>query len=165
MAVGARPAERQCETERTLAALTCGLASVREPRHVRKHFEEALRERLGAVSVEFCEDGEPFERTHSLSCELPASAPGERPCLVASFDMKRPVDDRARQTLAAAVHVAGLLLEIERASGRWPLARSGQPDGAAPLIGSSLPIRAVRDRIERVAGTDFTVLVEGPSRR
>ena len=39
----------------------------------------------------------------------------------------------------------------------------GRPDGAAPLIGSSAPIRAVRDRIERIAGTDFTVLIEGAS--
>jgi two-component system NtrC family response regulator len=36
-------------------------------------------------------------------------------------------------------------------------------DGAAPIIGSSLPIRTVRDRIERVAATDFTVLIEGES--
>jgi transcriptional regulator with PAS, ATPase and Fis domain len=36
-------------------------------------------------------------------------------------------------------------------------------DGAAPLIGSSPVIRAVRDRIERVAPTDFTVLIEGES--
>jgi len=36
-------------------------------------------------------------------------------------------------------------------------------DGAAPLIGSSRAIRLVRDRIERVAATDFTVLVEGGS--
>jgi transcriptional regulator with PAS, ATPase and Fis domain len=36
-------------------------------------------------------------------------------------------------------------------------------DGAAPLIGSSLVMRAVRDRIQRVAATDFTVLIEGES--
>ena len=34
-------------------------------------------------------------------------------------------------------------------------------DGAAPLIRSSLAIRLVRDRIERVAATDFTALIEG----
>jgi len=57
-----------------------------------------------------------------------------------------------------------LLLEIERANGRWPptCARS-RSDDAAPLIGSSLAIRAVRDRIQRVAGTAFTVLIEGAS--
>jgi transcriptional regulator with PAS, ATPase and Fis domain len=36
-------------------------------------------------------------------------------------------------------------------------------DGAAPLIGSGAVMRAVRDRIERVASTDFTVLIEGES--
>src|SRR4029453_12092871 len=30
-------------------------------------------------------------------------------------------------------------------------------------IGSSLPIRVLRDRLERVAATDFTVLIEGES--
>lgn len=34
-------------------------------------------------------------------------------------------------------------------------------DGAAPLIGSSAVMRTVRDRIERVAPTNFTVLIEG----
>ena len=36
-------------------------------------------------------------------------------------------------------------------------------DGAAPLIGSSDTMRAVRDRIERVAATDFTILIDGES--
>jgi len=36
-------------------------------------------------------------------------------------------------------------------------------DGAAPLIGSSAVMRTIRDRIERVAPTDFTILIEGES--
>ena len=36
-------------------------------------------------------------------------------------------------------------------------------DGAAPLIGSSVVMRTVRERVERVAATDFTVLIEGES--
>lgn len=36
-------------------------------------------------------------------------------------------------------------------------------DGAALLIGSSRAMRAVHDRIERVAATDFTILIEGES--
>ena len=36
-------------------------------------------------------------------------------------------------------------------------------DGAAPLIGSSDTMRSVRDRIERVAATDFTILIDGES--
>jgi Sigma-54 interaction domain len=164
MAPGSRASERRCATETMLAALTTGLAAVREPRLVRERFEEALRLLLDASSVTFVENGEGFERPHVLSCELPANPMEGRPCLVAVFDAKRPVDDRARQILASASQVAGLLLEMERASGRWPLSSArGQSDGAAPLIGSSLPIRLVRDRIERVAGTDFTILIEGES--
>ena len=36
-------------------------------------------------------------------------------------------------------------------------------DGAAPLIGSSLEMCRLRERIERVAATDFTALIEGES--
>src|SRR6476661_1824165 len=67
------------------------------------------------------------------------------------------------QVLECAAHVAGLLLEIERAQGRAPLFARVRGDGAAPLIGSSPAIRRVRERIERVAATDFTVLIEGGS--
>src|SRR4026209_2867571 len=35
--------------------------------------------------------------------------------------------------------------------------------GAAVLIGSSAVMRSVRERIERVAATDFTVLIDGES--
>jgi len=50
-----------------------------------------------------------------------------------------------------------------------PMARTLLPphlmrrDGAAPLIGSSDTMRSVRDRIERVAATDFTILIDGES--
>src|SRR5580704_7702845 len=36
-------------------------------------------------------------------------------------------------------------------------------DGAAPLIGSSFVMCTLRERIERVAPTDFTILIEGES--
>jgi Nif-specific regulatory protein len=43
-----------------------------------------------------------------------------------------------------------------------PVARPRR-DGAAPLIGHAATIRLLRQQIERVAATDFTVLVEGES--
>ena len=52
-------------------------------------------------------------------------------------------------------------LEIERALGRPPQFARIRRDGAAPLIGYSRAIRHVRERIERVAVTDFTILIEG----
>src|SRR6185503_3491716 len=74
------------------------------------------------------------------------------------------LDEWDRRLLESARHIATLLLVIDRAvrGGLFGGLRS-QPDGAAPIIGSSPAIRAVRERIERVAATDFTVLVEGES--
>jgi transcriptional regulator with PAS, ATPase and Fis domain len=43
------------------------------------------------------------------------------------------------------------------------VASSMRRDGAAPLIGSSAVMQAVRDRIERVAATDFITLIDGES--
>jgi hypothetical protein len=134
---------------------------------VRERLEEELRAILRARSVRLRDDPEGGSTVPGvISCEVAGRALEGRPRLEAVFDPSRPVDARARQMLAAGAHVAGLLLEIERANGRWPLACArtyGEADGAAPLIGSSLPIRVLRDRIERVAATDFTVLVEGAS--
>ena len=68
--------------------------------------------------------------------------------------------------LTAAAQVGGLILEIERH--RLQLARATQPDatrrdGAAPLIGSTPEMEALRSQIARVASTHFTVLIEGES--
>ncbi len=160
-----RVTDRRCATATVLAAVTSGLSAEREPRLVRERFEHELRSLIHARSVTFREDGEPAaDRPNVLSFDVPGELLNGRPRLEAVFEPARPADDRARQMLAAAALVTGLLLEIERANGKWPLscARS-RSDGAAPLIGSSRPIRAVRERIERVAATDFTVLIEGES--
>ncbi len=154
--------DRRCATATLVAALTSGLAGVREPRLVRERFEEELRTLLSASSVTFREDGEPIDRPYLVSYEVPVTPVDGRPCLEAIFDPSRPADEYARLMLAAAAQLAGLIIEVERASGRWPLSR-GRADKAAPLIGSSAEIRVVRDRIEKVAATDFTVLIEGES--
>jgi transcriptional regulator with PAS, ATPase and Fis domain len=154
----------RCATAVMLETLTTGLASVREPRLVRERFEQELRALVRATSVTFRQDGDDSRHPNVVSFEVPGSPFERRPWLEAVFDPGRPVDDRARRMLAAGAQIAGLLLEMERANGRWPLAsaRTGG-DPAASLIGSSAAIRAVRDRIERVAATDFTVLIEGES--
>ena len=155
---------KTCATATMLQRVMMGLTAVREPRLVRERFEEDLRSLVRARSVTFRHDADGSERPNVVSFELPGSPIEGTSRLEAVFDPAHPADDQARQMLAAGAHVAGLLLEIERANGRWPLgcARS-RTDGAAPLIGSSLAIRRLRDRIERVAATDFTSLIEGES--
>jgi hypothetical protein len=97
----------------------------------------------------------------ALSFEVPAAPWAAPACLEAIFEPAQPVGDWQRKTLSVAAHVASLLVQLEQASGRS--SRPQRDDGAAPLIGSSVPIRLVRERIERVAVTDFTVLIEGGS--
>ena len=81
------------------------------------------------------------------------------------FDKPQPLDDWTCQLIEAATQLASVVLELERAIGRVRLGASPNhsADGAAPLIRSSEAIRRVRERIERVAATDFTVLIEGAS--
>ncbi|MBA3298063.1 MAG: hypothetical protein H0U19_14140, partial [Acidobacteria bacterium] len=143
-----------------LATITSGFSVAREPRLVRQRFEEELRTLVNARSVsvrEYAHD--PVLRPDVVYFDIPA-APWRSPTrLEAVFESAHPVDDRKRRTLSVGAQVAALLIEIEHANGRG--LRVNRPDGAAPLIGSSQAIRRVRDRIERVAATDFTVLIEG----
>jgi Nif-specific regulatory protein len=81
--------------------------------------------------------------------------------LEAVFEPARPVSEWERRTLSVGAQVASLLVQIEYATGGG--IRLPRDDGASALIGSSPAIKRVRDRIERVAVTDFTVLVEGES--
>jgi transcriptional regulator with PAS, ATPase and Fis domain len=165
MSESQRRTEKRCAAATLLAAVTNGLSVVREPRLVREHFEEELRALVKARSVTFRDERSPFEdASNVLTFDLPGSPREGCSCLEAVFDPARPADAWSRQMLVAGAQVAALLLEIERANGRWPLscARS-RVDGAAPLIGSSRAIRLVRERIEKVAATDFTVLIEGAS--
>ena len=66
------------------------------------------------------------------------------------------LDAGDRQALRQAARVVGLLI-----ASRTPAPSGPPPEPAAPLIGSSVPMRRLRQRIEQVAATDFTVLVEG----
>jgi DNA-binding NtrC family response regulator len=69
-----------------------------------------------------------------------------------------------------AAHVGALVMEIERT--RTQMLRAGvipgsrvRRDAAAPLIGSTSAMELLRNTIERVANTDFTVLLVGASDR
>ena len=150
--------------ETLLTAVTSGFSLAREPKAVRQRFEEELRALVDARSVIVREGvGGAVPGPDVVLLDVP-SAPWSVPTrLEAVFEPPQQVDERKRRTLAVGAQVAALLVELEHADSRW--ARLRRVDGAAPLIGSSVAIRNVRERIERVAVTDFTVLIEGASRR
>jgi len=71
-----------------------------------------------------------------------------------------------RRAIQRAAVVWELATQLDRKGGALPRmlhAHGRVRDGAAPLIGGSALMCALRQRIERVAATDFTVLIEGES--
>jgi transcriptional regulator with PAS, ATPase and Fis domain len=157
-----RGAERRRGVAALLSAISPGLSLVRDSRPVRKRFEEELRRLVRARSVVVRDDPDP--PAPGVMCfDLPTGLAHTRARIEASFEPARRLDGWTCQTLEVAAQLAALMLEVERAYGRPPVSAQDRADGAAPLIGSSAAIRGVRDRIERVAATDFTVLIEGES--
>jgi transcriptional regulator with PAS, ATPase and Fis domain len=153
---------QRCGAAAVLTAATSGLSVAREPRLVRERFEEDVRALLRARSFAL-RDGAtaPKPAPNAITLDVPALSPDRRTRIEAVFDASRRLDAWTHQVLEAGAHVAALILELERLHVRRVERRPR--DGAAPLIGSSPAIQQVRDRIERVAVTDFTVLIEGES--
>jgi transcriptional regulator with PAS, ATPase and Fis domain len=164
-AVGASTTRRTPDRRRgpiaLLTAVTAGLTVSREGRTPRERLEQELGTLVRARSVIVREDG--TGHGHSLCVEVPGYSPERRAHLEVTFEHGRAPDGWTHQLLEVGAHIAALLLELERAQARYLFRVKPAADGAAPLIGSSLAIKTLRDRIERVAATDFTVLIEGES--
>jgi transcriptional regulator with PAS, ATPase and Fis domain len=157
-----RGAERRRGIAALLSAVTSGLSVARESGPLRERFEDELRGLVRARSIALRD--EPHPAAPNVTCiDIPHGTSHHRARIEAIFEPSRLLDGWTCQTLESAAHIATLLLEVDRLHGRPPVAARNKADGAAPLIGSSEGIRAVRQRIERVAATDFTVLIEGES--
>lgn len=143
-----------------LASLTNGLSRLREPRVVREHFEQELRAVVRARSVTVVQVRGPApDRPEVVSVDIPGGPWSTPARLEAVFGSPAHIAEWQRRTVHLAAQVAALIVRMDD-SVQGPFPRE---DGAAPLIGSSAAIRAVRERIERVAVTDFTTLIEGES--
>ena len=160
---GQRRRDRRRGPLALLTTVTTGLAMAREPRATRERFEQELRTLARARSATLRDEGLGVRPAAGLTVDVPAIGADTRARLEVAFEPGRGPDEWTTQLLQTAAHVAALLLEIERAPVRSVALSRLRPDGAAPLIGSSRAIRTLRERIERVAATDFTVLVEGES--
>ena len=134
--------------------LTERLASLARVRSVR------VKEMSSAIASRSMQ---PVRARDCVAFSVPVREDGRQVMLEAAFDPRAGVDEWTCQLLEAAATLTGLLLEAERlATTPAPLASAAR-DGAAPLIGSSEVMRLLRERVERVASTDFTVLIEGES--
>lgn len=157
-----RMGERRRGAATLLSAVTPAATIAREPRAARDRLEHELGAALQARSVRIREAPFTSPPPNAVCVDVPAGSGDGRARIEVTFDLPRRLDDWACQLLDAAAQLTAILIELERTAGRvLPLKRAG--DGAAPLIGGSEAIRRVRERIERVAATDFTVLIEGES--
>jgi DNA-binding NtrC family response regulator len=101
----------------------------------------------------------PSRTSQSIVLGVPSADLRVQAILEAAFDPVSPPGESQIDVLAAAAQLGGVVLESCRAR----VSSMARPiDGVAPLIGSSSIMQMLRGRIERVALTDFTVLVEGP---
>jgi hypothetical protein len=170
---------RRRDRRRSIAGLCAAVAA-----SLARTDSEALRSRLldglrrlvpGArtVSIRDWQVGgvrlEPPSQKPLVTFEIPTSDPRRIAVLDVLPAEGRALDDWDMQTLALSSQVGALVLEIE--SLRKPARADAlsvavcRPDGAAPLIGSTAVMQELRKKIERVAATNFTVLIEGPMKR
>ena len=102
----------------------------------------------------------PTRTTDSLVLGVPTSDTRVQAVLEVSCDPKRRFDEHDLDALTAVAQLGGLVLEVAR--GRVS-SRVRPAATVAPLIGSTSVMQALRARVERVAATDFTILIEGES--
>lgn len=135
------------------SALTERLAGVTPVRSVR----------LSEVKVAGAGSLQPIRAPDYLAFSVPTADPQRRFMLEATFDAPPGLDAWTCQLLESAASLAGVLIEAGRNARVAPMPAGDLRDGAAPLIGASAAMQALRERVERVANTDFTVLIEGES--
>ena len=137
-------ASRRAGPGDSLVAAVCALAPIRAAR-------------LTTRSVAFAP--EPGSRAPGV-LRFPVPTPA-RPGLQLEVDLDPScgLDSWDRQSLRDGARVLWLMLESTREATAETDGR--HVDGAAPLVGSSACMQRLRGQIERVAATDFTVLIEG----
>ncbi len=163
-----RATDRRRGVAALLATVAAALPGCREARYVRQQFEAELCRLIDAREV-VLRDGPPTPRpaASAISMEV-VSGEITIGAIDATFDEGScAFDDWDLKLLDSARHLAALVMILDRAQRGGLLGPSAgtatSRDGAAPIIGSSAGIRSVRARIERVAATAFTVLIEGES--
>jgi DNA-binding NtrC family response regulator len=173
-----RRRDRRRGISEVLAALTRSLDRHLDISLIRGEFEDALRRIVPVRAVQLRETDSrwagridaagPHGPIESIVLDVPGADPSAAAQLEATFDPACGLGEWDFQTLNTAAHVGALVLEIERL--RVELAGAGQlqparmrRDAAAPLVGSTPVMEQLRATIERVAATDFTVLLEGES--
>lgn len=166
----ARRADRRTGMAQLLAALAGHVRAGHDQFALRAEFEARLRDlvrlpaiRLHEESAPYGEHAVPADGSRRLCFDVPTRRQGTR-VLVEARCARGALDAWSLQFLGMAAHLASLLLDLEQRV--VPAPSSARPVLVAatpPLVGDSGVMRGLRERIARVAATDFTLLIEGES--
>jgi len=162
--------ERAADLRQVVAAISAALAHPGAEGGLPGIFEKQVEQLLSMRAVRLREIPAryqarlvtPTRTAESVVLDVPTADPRMQAVLEASFERGRLLDKRDFELLTAAAQLGGLVLEAARTRSA---PRPAGPDGAARLIGSTAVMESLRERVERVAMTDFTVLIEGETSR
>ena len=156
------------ELRHVVAAVSAALAHPPADDNIAAIFERQVQQLLSMRAVRLREIPSryqarlvtPTRTAESIVVGVPTSDPSVQAVLEAKFDRGRRLDERDFELLTAAAQLGGLVLQAARTRSVSP----PHPAGAiSQLVGSSPVMAALKECVERVATTDFTVLIEGES--
>ena len=163
LGTGRRAEDRRHGINEVARALARHVASGEPPARLLPVFEGQLAAALGADWVRAVRSAGGVRALRPSSPLAATSAVGPEHDVLFEVGLTgRTLDAWDAQLLETAAHLLALALA---AHGRpRPSANDGRTTtGAAPLIGASALMQGLRERVERVALTDFTVLIQGES--
>jgi transcriptional regulator with PAS, ATPase and Fis domain len=156
-----------------LAAVARALNRPGEIPFIRGAFEQMLRRMIPVRSLRLREAATQWagrsDGIESIVLEVPGPDGSPKGVLEATFDPGCRLGDWDFQMLGVAAHLGALVLEVERnraqlvRAGLLPAAARPREDDRSPIVGDTPVMQALRTAVDRVAATDFTVLLEGES--
>ena len=160
--------DRSTDVRKILAALGQALARPDGERNLPMVFEQQVQQALSLRSVRLRELPSryqarlvtPTRTAESIVLGVPTGNPRVQAAFEAASEPGHAISEAKFETLTSVAYLGGLVLEAARLH---MTPRQHVSDGAAPLIGSTRAMQVLRERVERVAMTDFTVLIEGES--
>ena len=165
---GADGANGSCDLREVVAALSTALGHPGVEGGLPGIFERHVEQLLSMRAVRLREIPAryqarlvtPTRTAESIVLGVPTADPRVQAVLEASFERDRRLGEQDVALLTVAAQLGGLVLAAARTRSHQRLTRS---EGATPLIGSTAVMELLRDRVARVALTDFTALIEGES--
>ncbi len=169
-----RAHDRRTALARLIAALVQHVQSGRESPTLRVRFEAGVCEALRVRSVRIREEPPPYlaavpqpgDGSRRKCVDVPTRGGAPRVVLEALVDSEIAFDPWDNQLFLVAAQLASLVLELEHRRDDIPrlVGVVRRPDSLVPpLVGTSPAMMTLRQNIERVAATDFTVLIQGES--